>query len=93
MERIGNVNFRVIDTTPGRDWRNPFSPPEGFTGDGRGYRDLLRERYKTNPWLRQCIGVLLMMRSRQVPFEIVGPWCNEMREILDLFWQRAYGDG
>ena len=56
----GRINFNHIDTTPGKS--NAFAPPQGFTGD---YLSHMRERYKSDPGVRQHIGFAASMLKRK----------------------------
>ncbi len=73
----------LIDTTPGANALCPFSPPSDFQGEGAGYTELMRRRYKSSEYqryLRARVGNFV----RGDDLQIVGPFTAEATQILAL---------
>ena len=81
----------IIDTTPGCDWRHSFSPDRLFAYDPSLYRDLMRLRCASDPWMRQLLALLHMAYRRGEPIAIVGPHEDDARSILDSFFKKRSG--
>lgn len=71
-----------IDTSPGNPL-SPFSPPHGWDGEYGYYRDWLRSRYKTDPNLRQRLGIATRSLNLNRPLTISGDFEAELHEILE----------
>lgn len=80
----GVVNFRCIDTEPGAG--TAFAPPSGFQGDDRAYAKYMRERWKSDPGVRQHVAVAgrRLVRGDEVVF--VGRYADEARRIAKAAW-------
>jgi len=74
--------MQQINTNPGAG--GPFAPPAGWDGSGDDYRELLRERYRSDHAARQQIAVVAK-RLRSVSFN--GHWAIEARKIAEAVLQ------
>lgn len=81
----GAVNFRCINTEPGAG--TAFAPPAGFEGDDQAYVQYMRERWKSDPGVRQHVAVAgrRLIRGDEVVF--VGRYANEARRIAQAVWR------
>lgn len=77
-----------IDTTPGNPL-SPFSPPHGWAGEHGSYRDWLRTRFKSDPNLRQRLGIAARSLNLNRPLAISGDFKHELLEILEQLRQKG----
>ncbi len=76
------LNMRLVETTPGADRECPFSPPAGWEGDEKAYRQLLWERYATD--LQAVQRMVVQARfARQMPVDYRGPFAEMARRMVD----------
>lgn len=73
-----------IDTSPGNPL-SPFSPPHGWDGEFGSYRDWLRTRFKSDPNLRQRLGIAVRAKSLNRNIHVFGTFRTELLEIVDTF--------
>lgn len=97
----GIIDFSRIDTKPGAP--SAFAPPAGWNGDGLEqecislterivYRQLMRQRWKTDPGVRQHVAVdgRMLVRGEQVVF--CGRFADEARRIAEAVWKGCRHD-
>ncbi len=66
------LNFTAFDTTPGAD-SSPYSPPSGWQGDDKAYRDLMADRYEKSVLHAQQM-VVAAMQSKYLGVPVfIGP--------------------
>lgn len=78
----GVINFSVIDTTPGT--RSAFGPPSNWDGN---YVELMRERWKKDPGVRQHVFVVGRMLFRDEKVQFIGPFASEAKAIIESAYQ------
>ncbi|PZP51875.1 MAG: hypothetical protein DI596_14310 [Azospira oryzae] len=78
----GIIDFSRIDTEPGAP--SAFAPPSGWHGD---YMQYMRQRWKTDPGVRQHVAVVgrMLVRGERVVF--CGPFAKEAKEIAEAVWR------
>jgi hypothetical protein len=79
----GVINFSVIDTTPGA--QSAFGPPPGWEGN---YVELMRERWKKDPGVRQHVFIVGRMLYRDEEVEFIGPFATEAKAIVESAYQQ-----
>lgn len=77
-----------IDTTPGNPL-SPFSPPHGWDGKYGCYRDWLRSRFKSDPNLRQMLGIAVRSLNLNRPLTVSGDFKIELLGILEQLRQNG----
>lgn len=77
-----------IDTSPGNPI-SPFSPPHGWDGEFGSYRDWLRTRFKSDPNLRQRLGIAVRSLNLNRQLTISGDFKIELQEILEQLRQKG----
>jgi len=77
-----------IDTTPGNSL-SPFSPPHGWDSGTEHYRDWLRTRFKSDPNLRQRLGIAVRSLNLNRQLTISGDFKIELQEILEQLRQKG----
>jgi len=75
------LDVRTIDTTPGADPVNPFTPPSGWVGGSEDYRDLLRQRYRRVDHYQRIYRVVHF--AQRQPVNITGPYAEEATCIIE----------
>lgn len=74
----GIIDFSRIETEPGAP--SAFAPPTGFAGDYRAY---MRERWKSDPGVRQHVSAVGRMIAKKVAVTFHGPFAKEARDIAE----------
>mgnify|MGYP001493696016 CR=1 FL=1 len=77
----GIIDFTRIDTEPGA--ASAFAPPAGWDGDGVAYRQLMRQRWKADPGVRQHVAIVGRMLARGEQVEFRGRFADEARRIAE----------
>lgn len=80
----GLLNLYNLDTTPGANC--VFAPPQGWVGDDRAYKDLIRQRYSRHMQIKQYVNLIARrMRSATIKAEITfaGPFEHLAKEIIN----------
>jgi len=78
-----------IDTSPGNPL-SPFSPPHGWDGEFRSYREWLRRQFKSDPNLRQRLGIAVRTFNLNRPLIISGDFQSELLEIIKSYDQKGH---
>lgn len=73
----GKIDCSKVNTDPGGN--STFSPLSGWKGD---YVQYLRERWKSDPGLRQHAGVVSMRLKRGDTVEITGLYAGEALKVI-----------
>lgn len=81
MYRSYQFRPNIIDTEPGASSLCPFSPPSDFVGGGEGYKELLRQRYRTDENKRYLQARISLFREGG-QLEIIGPFAEQAAMIL-----------
>jgi hypothetical protein len=79
----------VIDTSPGNPL-SPFSPPHGWDGEVRSYRDWLRHKFTADPNVRQRLGIAVRSFNLNRPLTISGDFQSELLEIIKSYDQKGH---
>lgn len=74
----GIINFDRIDTAPGA--ASAFAPPSGWCGN---YRELMRDRWKNDPGVRQHVYSVGWMLYRKARIEFRGPYAVEAKQVAE----------
>ncbi|MBP9602832.1 MAG: hypothetical protein KBE53_01940 [Chromatiaceae bacterium] len=73
-----------FETEPGA--RSALAPPFQFAGDRERYLQVIRQRYNSNPEVRQCI-IIAALRKNHNPhgdeMEFRGPYAEWAREVIE----------
>jgi hypothetical protein len=77
----GNLDLGLVDTTPGEG--GAMSPPAGSDLTAAQYQDLMRKRYRADPWHRQHMA---LWAKRGAP--CTGPYAEQARAILGAIRER-----
>ncbi len=84
------VPLEIINTTPGFNPDNPFSPPAGWTGSRQDYLALMAVRYKDHRFGQYMAILARRLReertgrfARTVKIEISGPYHQEATIVLN----------
>jgi len=78
------VNLRHVDTHPGAEGGNPFTPPAGFDGDADAYVALMQARYLQVGYGQHMVCMARRMtQPNRYPLEYSGPYAEQARGIIN----------
>jgi hypothetical protein len=89
------VNLRHVDTSPGADGNNPFTPPAQFAGNADDYVRLIRERYQQLDHGQHIVCMVRrLLQQNRYALEYSGPFADQACSIINhlLAVYRAQGD-
>jgi hypothetical protein len=83
------IDMTRIDTEPGADGHNPFTPPTGFVGGSDEYVALLRQRYESID-LGQHMTCIARRQLQPATYNLVysGPFAQDARRIVQTLIQQ-----
>jgi hypothetical protein len=87
---MGRINSAVIDTSCGAP--GVFATPEGWQGDAKAYRRMMRGRLKDIEAYQHIMLAVWTRQKNPGACSIKGPWADEAAKMLDRLLAPAISD-
>ena len=88
---MGLINMRFLHTTPGSVADDPFCPPQGWEGDQKAYRELLRQRWGDLMWGQRLR--LYIRIAQENPIHAYGPYAEMAARVINQLLELRGANG